>query len=47
LISCNFDPDTAKMPLDIGEPIYGTVVPNFTEFMAPGKQFKASLLGTN
>jgi hypothetical protein len=24
------------MPLDIGEPIYGTVVPNFTEFMAPG-----------
>ena len=28
--------DVAKTPLDIGEPLYGPAVPNFTDFMAPG-----------
>jgi hypothetical protein len=36
LKACKLDPDSANIPLDIGDPIYGTVVPNFTEFMAPG-----------
>jgi hypothetical protein len=30
------DKDAARTPLDFGPPIYGTQIPNFTDFMAPG-----------
>ena len=36
LTDCNLAPDMASVPLTFNEPIYGTLDPSFTEFMAPG-----------
>ena len=36
LQDCNLAKDIAEMPLKFNQPIYGTLDPSFTEFMAPG-----------
>ncbi|GAB0092849.1 ABC transporter G family member 20 [Sergentomyia squamirostris] len=36
LSSCGMNPDLGKIPMKFHEPIYGPVVPNFTDFAAPG-----------
>ena len=36
LQDCNLAKDIAEMPLKFNQPIYGSLDPSFTEFMAPG-----------
>ena len=36
LVSCDNNPKLGDIPIQFKEPIYGTNVPSFTDFVAPG-----------